>query len=224
MQIDFIKKAKNKTPIILTPAKYIVGANYAIKKHRLELLSLMIDFIFFFIWIGFGLRYLDGLTLSLSGWIKSVIFVDSFILINWLLALPIELYKIFKLDKEFQFSTITIKTYITDTIKSGILFLIFGSLVIVLLDLVIRNFEFWWLLGFLLIFIVIVIINIVYPIIRDKMFDKFTPLNEIDQNLYDKIIEESVSGHRKATFSIPKKRMITVKKQREKQLPPVKKQ
>ena len=45
-----------------------------------------------------------------------------------------------------------------------------------------------------------------------------------DIYLYDKIIEESVSGHRKATFSIPKKRMITVKKQREKQLPPVKKQ
>jgi murein L,D-transpeptidase YcbB/YkuD len=45
-----------------------------------------------------------------------------------------------------------------------------------------------------------------------------------DIYLYDKIIEESVSGHSKATFSIPKKRMITVKKQREKQLPPVKKQ
>jgi murein L,D-transpeptidase YcbB/YkuD len=45
-----------------------------------------------------------------------------------------------------------------------------------------------------------------------------------DIYLYDMIIEESVEGHKKATFSIPKKRMITVKKQREKQLPPVKKQ
>ncbi len=43
-----------------------------------------------------------------------------------------------------------------------------------------------------------------------------------DIYLYDKIIEESVEGHKKATFSIPKKRMITMKKQREKQLPPVK--
>jgi murein L,D-transpeptidase YcbB/YkuD len=44
-----------------------------------------------------------------------------------------------------------------------------------------------------------------------------------DIYLYDKIIEESAEGHRKETFSIPKKRMISVKKQREKQLPPVKK-
>ncbi len=44
-----------------------------------------------------------------------------------------------------------------------------------------------------------------------------------DIYLYDKIIEESAEGHRKETFSIPKKRMISVKKQRERQLPPVKK-
>ncbi len=34
-----------------------------------------------------------------------------------------------------------------------------------------------------------------------------------DIYLYDKIIEESVAGHRKSTFSVPKKRMISVKKQ-----------
>ena len=44
-----------------------------------------------------------------------------------------------------------------------------------------------------------------------------------DIYLYDKIIEESVEGHKKSTFSIPEKRMISVKKQRERQLPPSKK-
>ena len=34
-----------------------------------------------------------------------------------------------------------------------------------------------------------------------------------DIYLYDKIIEESVNGHKKSTFSVPKKRMISVKKQ-----------
>ena len=43
-----------------------------------------------------------------------------------------------------------------------------------------------------------------------------------DIYLYDKMIEESVAGHKKETFSIPKKRMISVKKQRERQLPPLK--
>ena len=44
-----------------------------------------------------------------------------------------------------------------------------------------------------------------------------------DIYLYDKIIEESVEGHKKFTFTIPKKRMVKMKKQREKQLPPLKK-
>jgi len=44
-----------------------------------------------------------------------------------------------------------------------------------------------------------------------------------DIYLYDKIIEESVEGHKKMTFSIPEKRMISVKKQRQNQLPPTKK-
>jgi len=44
-----------------------------------------------------------------------------------------------------------------------------------------------------------------------------------DIYLYDKIIEESVAGHKKKTFTIPKKRMISVKKQRERQLPSAKK-
>jgi len=34
-----------------------------------------------------------------------------------------------------------------------------------------------------------------------------------DIYLYDKIIEESVAGHKKSTFTVPKKRMISVKKQ-----------
>jgi len=38
-----------------------------------------------------------------------------------------------------------------------------------------------------------------------------------DIYLYDKIIEESVEGHKKQTFTIPKKRMISIKKQKKKQ-------
>jgi murein L,D-transpeptidase YcbB/YkuD len=33
-----------------------------------------------------------------------------------------------------------------------------------------------------------------------------------DVYMFDKIIEESVSGHKKATFTLPKRRMISVQK------------
>jgi len=45
-----------------------------------------------------------------------------------------------------------------------------------------------------------------------------------DIYLYDKIIEESTEGHKKMTFSVPKKRMISIKKQNQNQLPSTKKQ
>ncbi len=40
-----------------------------------------------------------------------------------------------------------------------------------------------------------------------------------DIYLYDKIIEESTAGHRKETFTVPKKRFITIKKQKAAQKP-----
>jgi len=185
MQIDYIKKAKKSNAVILTPAKFVVAGNYAIKKERLHMLSTFYDFVIFFMWINFGLSLLNEATSSFIGWQKSIIFVDSFIVINWILTLPFSLYQTFKLDKEFGFSNITIELYIKDTIKSGILFLIFGSATIGVLSWIIESFKLWWIYGFIFIFAIIIVINMVYPIIRDKMFDKFSPLE--DKELEKKI-------------------------------------
>jgi STE24 endopeptidase len=43
----------------------------------------------------------------------------------------------------------------------------------------------WWIWGFVFIFGVIILINMLYPVIRDKMFDKFEPLK--DKELEGKI-------------------------------------
>jgi STE24 endopeptidase len=75
--------------------------------------------------------------------------------------------------------------YIKDTVKSGILFLIFGSLVILGLTLIIENLSNWWIWGFAFIFAVIILINMLYPVIRDKFFDKFEKLK--DRELEEKI-------------------------------------
>ena len=185
MQIDYIQKAKKQTAVILTPSKYIIAGNYATKSQKVSLLSTIHEFVIFFLWIGFGLGILDDLTISYHGWQKAVIFIDSFIIINWILGLPFELYTTFKLDKEFKFSNMTPALYIKDTIKTGILFLLFGSAVIAGLSFIIENFPTWWIWGFVFIFAIIIIINMVYPIVRDKMYDKFSPLE-------DKILEEKI--------------------------------
>ncbi|WP_151947782.1 M48 family metallopeptidase [Aliarcobacter butzleri] len=185
MQIGFIKDARNLKAIILDSNKYLEAANYAIEKEKLALASTFYDFVLFILWIGFGLSYLDSLVQIDSYWLKAIIFVDLFIIINWILTLPFELYSTFKLNKKYEFSNITPALFIKDTIKTGVLFLVFGSLVIAGISFIINNFPSWWIFGFVFIFAVIILINMLYPVIRDKMFDKF-------EKLKDKELEEKI--------------------------------
>ena len=99
MQIGFVKNAKTLQAIILDSAKYEEAANYSIEKEKLAIVSSFYDFVLFILWIGFGLSYLDSLVQIDSYWLKAVIFVDLFIVINWFLTLPFELYSTFKLSK-----------------------------------------------------------------------------------------------------------------------------
>lgn len=185
MQIGFIKNARNLKAIILDSNKYLEAADYAIEKEKLALASTFYDFVLFILWIGFGLSYLDSLVQIDSYWLKAIVFVDLFIIINWILTLPFELYSTFKLNKKYEFSNITPALFIKDTIKTGVLFLVFGSLVIAGISFIINNFPSWWIFGFVFIFAVIILINMLYPVIRDKMFDKF-------EKLKDKELEEKI--------------------------------
>ncbi|MDN5062354.1 M48 family metallopeptidase [Aliarcobacter butzleri] len=185
MQIGFIKDARNLKAIILDSNKYLEAANYAIEKEKLALASTFYDFVLFILWIGFGLSYLDSLVQIDSYWLKAIVFVDLFIIINWILTLPFELYSTFKLNKKYEFSNITPALFIKDTIKTGVLFLVFGSAVIAGISFIINNFLSWWIFGFVFIFAVIILINMLYPVIRDKMFDKF-------EKLKDKELEEKI--------------------------------
>ncbi|MDD3054915.1 MAG: M48 family metallopeptidase [Aliarcobacter sp.] len=178
MQIGYIKDAKILKPIILDSSKYLEAADYAIEKEKLAIGSSFYDFILFILWIGFGLSYLDSLVQIDSFWIKAVVFVDLFIIINWFLTLPFELYSTFKLNKKYGFSNMTPALFIKDTIKTGILFLVFGSAVIAAISFIISSFSTWWIWGFVFIFTVIILINMLYPVIRDKMFDKFEKLKD----------------------------------------------
>jgi STE24 endopeptidase len=191
MQIGHIKDAQNKKAVVLEPSKYIEAASYAIKTQKVAILSAFYDFIIFFVWIFAGLSILDNATSAFTGWQKAVVFIDSFIIINWILALPFTLHTTFVLDKEFGFSNMTPSLFIKDTIKNGALFLIFGSLVVAGVALIIENFTNWWIYGFVFVFVVILAINMVYPLVRDKMYDKFEKLKDTElESKIEKLLDQ----------------------------------
>ncbi|MGD9554107.1 MAG: M48 family metallopeptidase [Arcobacteraceae bacterium] len=202
MQISFVQKAKKLKPVILSLDKYKTAGEYSVEKERINLVSSLYEFALFFVWIGFGLSALDSLITTQSLWLKAILFVDVFIIINWILTLPFDLYGTFKLDKKYGFSNMTPSLYIKDTLKTGFLFLVFGSAVIAGISLIIEYFPAWWIWGFVFIFAVIILINMLYPVIRDKMFDKFEPLKDKELETKIKALLEQVGFKSSGVFSV----------------------
>ncbi len=178
MEVGYVSKAKYDTPVILLPSNYVKAAEYKIKTQRMSMLSDLVDYASFIFWIGFGLKWLDQLINIDDIALKSVVYVSLFLGINYLVSLPFSIYQSFYLDKKFGFSTIDAKTFIIDQIKAIALTLLFGGAVIWLLSKIILSVHNWWFWGFLLLFGIVLIINMIYPTFIAPLFNKFTPLED----------------------------------------------
>ena len=187
MEIGYVSKARLDDAVVLTPAAYVKAAEYKIASERFAILAALYDYALFLFWISFGLRWLDGAIQIDNQLIKSVLFVDAFIAISYVLTLPFDIYKDFVLDKKFGFSNIDAKLFISDLLKSAIIFFVAGSLIIWIVSFLIANFTYWWFFGFVFIFAIIILVNAIYPTLIAPMFNKFTVLE--DKELKDSIEE-----------------------------------
>jgi len=187
MQAGFVSKAKNQKAVLMMPSKFFKSGRYSFKKEKIAIVETFFEYVLFIFWMGFGLKWLENIVQIDDLLIKSVVYVDLFLAINFLLTLPFEIYQKFVLDEEFGFNRSTIKLFIQDKLKVIALFAIFGSLVIYAVSWIIYNVESWWFWGFVFVFGVIVLINMIYPTLIAPMFNKFKPLE--DEELKTKIDE-----------------------------------
>jgi STE24 endopeptidase len=178
MEIGYVMKARGQKAIILSPSNYLKAAAYKIASQKLLILTTFFDFVLFFGWITFGLSYLDTTIMIENEVVRSVAFIMSFIAINYLLSLPFDLYHTFGLDKKFGFSTIDVKTFTLDQIKSALMFILFGGAFFAAMSTIVMAYEYWWFFGFLFAFVVILFINMIYPIVIVPLFNKLTPLED----------------------------------------------
>ncbi|MFW9619253.1 MAG: M48 family metallopeptidase, partial [Sulfurospirillum sp.] len=178
MEIGYVMKARGQKAIILSPSNYLKAAAYKIASQKLLILTTFFDFVLFFGWITFGLSYLETTIMMENEVVRSVAFIMSFIAINYLLSLPFDLYHTFGLDKKFGFSTIDVKTFTLDQIKSALMFILFGGAFFAAMSAIVMAYEYWWFFGFLFAFVVILFINMIYPIVIVPLFNKLTPLED----------------------------------------------
>ena len=202
MEVGYVARAKHDTPVILTLKNYIKAAEYKIAGQRMGMLSTMVDYMLFIFWIGFGLKWLDSAIMIDDMALKSVAFVLAFGAINYVVSLPFELYQTFILDKKFGFSNMDAKLFIADAIKGAVMFVLIGGLVTWLISLIILNFENWWLWGFGLIFVLVLIVNIIYPTVIAPLFNKFSILEDAELKVSIEKLLSSVGLQTEGVFTI----------------------
>ncbi|EDO6920283.1 M48 family metallopeptidase [Campylobacter coli] len=185
-QIRFLEREKDKQAQILSEKDYQNAADIAIENEKFKLFSNFYMLIVNIAWIGFGFLYLKELLISENSRLENTLFLLAFLIITSILNLPLSIYESFVKDKAHGFSNMTLKLFIKDTIKSLILTLIFGFLILYALLFCYDFFgTFWWLAAFIFAFCVIVIINVTYPTLIAPIFNKMEKLE--DENLLSKI-------------------------------------
>ncbi|EPX1959620.1 M48 family metallopeptidase [Campylobacter coli] len=185
-QIRFLEREKDKQAQILSEKDYQNAADIAIENEKFKIFSNFYMLIVNIAWIGFGFLYLKELLISENSRLENTLFLLAFLIITSILNLPLSIYESFVKDKAHGFSNMTLKLFIKDTIKSLILTLIFGFLILYALLFCYDFFgTFWWLAAFIFAFCVIVIINVIYPTLIAPIFNKMEKLE--DENLLSKI-------------------------------------
>lgn len=185
MQIGYINTAKRKKAVLLKTSEFLKAGNYSVAKEKMSIVSSFVDYIVFIAWIGFGISFLREIIPLDNEAALNVAMVMGFLIVNSIISLPFSYYEKFVLDAEFGFNKSTIGLFIKDTLISLVMTVIFGSLVVWGIFEIISNFELWWLWSFAFIFVVIILINMLYPTFRAMFFDKLTPLEneELDESI-----------------------------------------
>ncbi|MCR8685922.1 M48 family metallopeptidase [Campylobacter sp. 1569] len=186
MQISFLKKEKEKQAIILSEHDYKNAANIAIENEKYKIFSNLYNLIINISWISFGFLYLKEFFIKENSTLENTLFLLAFLLIISILNLPLSYYESFVKDKKHGFSNMTLALFVKDSIKSLALMLVFGFLIIYALVFCFEFFNtYWWIVAFALSFIIILIINLIYPTLIVPMFNKMKKLE--DENLLEKI-------------------------------------
>lgn len=112
---------------------------------------------------------------------SEVLLIVVYTLFNSLLGLPFSYYSTFKIEQRFGFNNTTLKLFISDLVKSTLLGLIIGVPLLYLVMWLMNNLgnQWWlWVWGVLVVFNLLILI--IYPTFIAPLFNKFTPLEDLE--------------------------------------------
>lgn len=186
IEINFVKSKMNENAVVLSENDYLNAAKTAIINQKFDIFGEIYGFFINVFWLLCGLNLLSNF-IDLQNEIYQSLFVVAFVFLGFVLNLPLEIYRVFIKDKKLGFSNMTISLFLKDTIKSGLMLIIFNFILIYLVLLCFKIGEIWWILAFCVSFAFVLILQLIYPTIIVPLFNKVKPLD--DENLRDAINE-----------------------------------
>ena len=197
--LDYVnhKNWKDKIPPELEDfydkEKYKKAKLYSISKSKIGLLSSIISFLFvisLLLFNGYGflnqLVYSDSLNLFLpfeinTSFARSGVFFLILFILNSLISTPFSYYNTFIIEEKYGFNKTSKSTFFLDIIKSTILSILIGGFLLFaalyLYDNINEGFWLWLWIGLSLL---MVFINMFYADLIVPIFNKLTPLNNVE--------------------------------------------
>lgn len=167
---------------ICDEAEYRKTQLYKQENDRLSLWSSSINLAVIVIVIAAGgFALIDNVSRAISGniIIISLLFFGITGLISDLINIPFSIYDTFVIEKKYGFNKMTIRTFITDHLKSWFIALLIGAPVLGLIVwFYYRTGTYFWLWAWGVITIFSVFINLFYSELIVPLFNKQTPLPE----------------------------------------------
>ncbi len=126
---------------------------------------------------GFG--WLDGVVREWtdSDILRTLLYMGVLGVASWLIDLPFDIYDTFVIEERFGFNKTTPKLYIIDTLKSALLSIVLGGGLLALVVWIYGlTHEWFWLLAWGVMALVMLVIQYFYSVLLVPLFNKQTPL------------------------------------------------
>jgi STE24 endopeptidase len=163
--------------------------SYTVDNTKISVIKSLVSMVFFLAVILYGfLPWLSGQVEGLNYIFAGLIFFTVPGIITAILGLPFNYYSVFIIEEKYGFNKMDIKTWILDNIKSLVISLILGGILLSLLLMMI-NFtgKLWWLWAWAIFLAFQLLMTVIYPTVIAPIFNKFTPIEDSD---LEKVIRE----------------------------------
>jgi len=179
---------KNKETIperfidVVTEEEYKKSINYNTERIRFSMFTATISVgVLLLFTTGGLLNFLTKIVQDITqSNVLGIILLGLFIvLIDEIIGIPLAIYSTFTLEEKYGFNKTTAKTFVQDLIKNLIISVIFAStLYAVVISIIERLGDNWWIYAFLAVFLFQAIVFYLYPVLILPLFNKLEPITD----------------------------------------------